>query len=442
MEEKILTDPSVAKLIKQAIQDANQFAYDDLNQFGESSNNNNNINLSENHISDEEEQEIEEYLPESKTLIEAKTKSQTQEEIDFITELLTYLDSQLPPPEQNIIDFQNDYPMHNNTISSNPFKHTPAKFPLERLAIEVTEEKDRQLQAKESRQIAKAKKPKKRNARDAPPKEIYMSEVPNKSTYEERYRGKPHIESLTERVVKRTFKETLPNSNVYPVLIREALILPNSFPSEVKEKVIQSYKDQINGNLELSIRRLEKAKMMYHDLSKTDELQCELFFTLNFGALYESLGLYTQALKYYHQAKLVSDKLMHVDPDTALVYCYFGAVFLKLSEFEWAVRCFIKAKEIREATIGGDTLDTAAVYNNLGVISFYMESFYPAKCYFNLAYEITRQILGLRHARTLMIKNNITKLSQLSFNKEVEFKTLSKYETPAQMVKNPKRKKK
>ena len=33
---------------------------------------------------------------------------ETQEEIDFITELLTYLDSQLPPPEQNIIDFQND----------------------------------------------------------------------------------------------------------------------------------------------------------------------------------------------------------------------------------------------------------------------------------------------------------------------------------------------
>ena len=107
MEEKILTDPSVAKLIKQAIQDANQFTYDDLNQFGESSNNNN-INISENHVSEEEEEQvIEEYLPESKTLLEAKTKSQTQEEIDFITELLTYLDNQLPPPEQNILDFQN-----------------------------------------------------------------------------------------------------------------------------------------------------------------------------------------------------------------------------------------------------------------------------------------------------------------------------------------------
>ena len=72
MEEKILTDPSVAKLIKQAIQDAPQFTYDDLNQLVESSNNN--IGVSENNISDEDEQEMEEYLPESKTLNEAKTK--------------------------------------------------------------------------------------------------------------------------------------------------------------------------------------------------------------------------------------------------------------------------------------------------------------------------------------------------------------------------------
>ena len=42
-----------------------------------------------------------------------------------------------------------------------------------------------------------------------------------------------------------------------------------------------------------------------------------------------------------------------------------------------------------------DTLDTAAVYNNFGVVAFYMESFLPAKNYMNLSYEITRNILGL-----------------------------------------------
>ena len=147
-------------------------------------------------------------------------------------------------------------------------------------------------------------------------------------------------------------------------------------------------------------------------------------------------------MKYYYEAKKLSDKLLQVDPDTALVYSYLGALFLKLNELEWSLRCYQKAKELREKTIGGDTLDTAAIYNNLGVVSFYMESFLPANSYFNLAYEITRSILGLRNPRTLFIKSNITKMSQLNFNKEVNFKTLGKYPTPTMLIKNPKRKKK
>ena len=60
----------------------------------------------------------------------------------------------------------------------------------------------------------------------------------------------------------------------------------------------------------------------------------------------------------------------------------------------------------------------------------------------NLAYEITRSILGLGHPRTLYIKSNLAKLSQLSFNKEVVFKTLSKIPALTQLIQNPKRAKK
>ena len=115
------------------------------------------------------------------------------------------------------------------------------------------------------------------------------------------------------------------------------------------------------------------------------------------------------------------------NPDNALVYSFFGSIFLDLKEFEWAFRCFQFAKEQREKIIGGDTLDTAAIYNNMGVVAFYMESFLPSKNYLNLAYEITRSILGLTHPRTLYIKSNLAKLSQLSFNKEVVFKTLNQF---------------
>ena len=89
-----------------------------------------------------------------------------------------------------------------------------------------------------------------------------------------------------------------------------------------------------------------------------------------------------------------------------------------------------------------DTLDTSAIYNNLGVVAFYMESFLTAKNYINLAYEITRSILGLGHPRTLFIKSNLSKLSQLAFNKEVTFKTLGKFPALSQLIQNSKRAKK
>ena len=401
-----------------------------------------NADLNEKLEEEKEEEPDFDYIPESETLNNAKTKEHDKEDTDFINEFLTELDKILPPPDTNILSFKNDNPFHSNNITTNKYEVVPAKFPLETLEVEVNEKKAKDLLERENRQIDRAKKTKKRNARDPPPKEIYMKDLPNKETYETNYRGKRLVDTLTERLIKKTYKEILPNSNVYPSLIKEALIVPVMLPSKVKEIIVESYKDQIKGFLEISIRRLEKAENLLRDSYKTDEAQCDLFFNLNFGALYESLGYHIVAFRYYFHAKQISDKLLVVDPDTALVYSFLGGIFLKLQEFEWSMRCYQKAKELRENTIGGDTLDTAAIYNNLGVVSFYMESFLPAKNYFNLAYEITRKILGLRHTRTLMIKSNMTKLSQLSFNKLVEFKTLGLYETPAQLMKNPKRKKK
>ena len=101
----------------------------------------------------------------------------------------------------------------------------------------------------------------------------------------------------------------------------------------------------------------------------------------------------------------------------------------------------MKAKKVREETIGAETPDTASIYNNLGVVSYYLESYLPAIGYFKLAYEIYKKMLGLTHPRTMLIKSNLTKMNQLNFNKEVEFKTLSKIATPAQLIKNPKKKK-
>ena len=113
-----------------------------------------------------------------------------------------------------------------------------------------------------------------------------------------------------------------------------------------------------------------------------------------FGNLYESLELNLMSLRYYMKAKLITDKLPPTNPDSALVYCNLGSLLIRLREYEWAFRSFWRSKNIREYSIGGDTIDTASIYNNLGVCSFYLQCYYTTNGFFKLGYEILKEKLG------------------------------------------------
>lgn len=65
-----------------------------------------------------------------------------------------------------------------------------------------------------------------------------------------------------------------------------------------------------------------------------------------------------------------------------------------MREVNWALKFFWKAKDIREKTLGGDTMDTATVYNNLGCCYYYNQNFYAAHAFFKLSYEIYKKFLG------------------------------------------------
>ena len=333
----------------------------------------------------EEEEEDFDFVPESDNLNEAKNAKLGDDESELIFEVLENLEKTLPPIDMNVINFANDKPMHANNLYLNKYEVIPAKFPLELLQVEIDEKNAKNLEESEKRRIDRVKKPKKRNARDPPPKEIHMDEIPNINISKERYLGKEKIKTLTKNNVKNTFKEIISNTKVYPSLIHEALILPQILPDRIKEIIIASYKDHIQGNTEYAIRRLERAEFFLKNYKIPNEPQIDLFFSLTFGSFYQELDLNIAALKYYYKARMITEKFRSDNPDLALVYSYLGSFFLDIKEFEWAFRCFQFAKEYREKIIGGDTLDTAAIYNNLGVVAFYMESFLPAKNYINLA---------------------------------------------------------
>jgi tetratricopeptide (TPR) repeat protein len=143
----------------------------------------------------------------------------------------------------------------------------------------------------------------------------------------------------------------------------------------------------------MAIRKLERAGFELLN-SKISNIQIDIFTNVSFGSMYESYGLNLMAMRYYAKAKFASDKSYILDPDTALTYCYLGSLFIKLREYEWSLRCYLKAKEIRENSLGGDTVDTSTVYNNLGVCCFYLQYYLPAKAYLDLSYEINKSHLG------------------------------------------------
>ena len=390
-----------------------------------------------------EEEEHDETLPESEKLNSVKKKKNyTKEDIDFLHDFFLTVDKILPPPDEYVLSFANSYISPIKKIYTNINKEKIPKFPAEKLAVEVEEERERQIANKEAIIIAKARKPKKDpKKKDINPYDTKMGELLNKEKEEERYLGKEKINLLTNRLIKKTFREILPNSQVYPTVIKEILTLPNSCPQKCMELIVESLEDKTKGNYETAIKRLEKAQeFLPKDINQIN-WQTELFFNLTYGSLYESLDYDLMAMRYYLEACHVSEKFISANPDNALPFCFLGEFFLKLQEFDWALRAYVKAKLIREDTIGGDTIDTATVYNNLGVVSYCLESYIPANGYFQLAYEIYKKLFGINHPRTILIKGNITKLNHLNNNKEIQFKTLSLYPTPPQLVRNPKKKK-
>ena len=397
--------------------------------------------ISERIEQEREEEEHDETLPESEKLNAAKNKkSYAKDDLDFLNEFFLSMDKTLPIPDENVLNFANNY--SSKKIFTIEKKEKIPKFPAEKLYNEIEEEREKQIAQKEAIIIAKAKKAKKDpKKKDVNPYETKMGDLLKEEEENERYLGKEKINILTNRLLKKTFKEILPNTKVFPTHIKEILTLPNSCPQKCMELIVECLEDKTKGQYETAIKRLEKAQeFLPKDINKIN-WQTELFFNLTFGSLYENLDYDLMTMRYYLEACHIGEKFINANPDRALPFCFLGEFFLKIQEFEWALRAFTKAKLIRENTIGGDTIDTATVYNNLGVVSYCMESYLPANGYFNLAYEIYKKSFGINHPRTLLVKGNITKLNHLNYNKDIQFKSLSLYITPPQLVKNPKKKK-
>lgn len=93
---------------------------------------------------------------------------------------------------------------------------------------------------------------------------------------------------------------------------------------------------------------------------------------MSLGSIYESCGKDDIAITCYMKA-IQEIKLVENHPDKAFPFMGLGSVFFHIDEPAWALRCYLQAREIRETRLGGDTVDTATVYNNLGCCMYMLE---------------------------------------------------------------------
>lgn len=208
-------------------------------------------------------------------------------------------------------------------------------------------------------------------------------------------------------VFPMNLKQESCNVGVMPTIIKEVFMPPDA-PSTVATLIESSLVYQNSANYEMAVHSLEQARDDWRKLITPVQRDApketttanknkaapaeparpvtllrpeqELYFELSLGSIYESCGKDDIAISCYMKARAI--KLVSNHPDQAFAYCCLGSVMYHIDEPAWALRCYLKARKIREERLGGDTVDSATVYNNLGATMYMLERNQECKAYF------------------------------------------------------------
>jgi len=213
--------------------------------------------------------------------------------------------------------------------------------------------------------------------------------------------------------------------DIAPTIIRE-VIYPHNMPSNVIMLVESAMISHNTSNFMGGVQNLEKAKVEWIKILNGDDLteETNIFFEFSKGLIYESANRDDFAFNSFYQCKLVADRLPDDSADRALAFCGLGAILYKTHDYKWALRCFLKAREIRETYIGPDSIDTATVYNNLGCCMYMLQRINEAYSFFELSHAILEDGLGPFHFRTGTALRNLGKSKKATFQTTAPYSTL------------------
>eukprot|EP00330_Aristerostoma_sp_ATCC50986_P004357 CAMPEP_0114593760 /NCGR_PEP_ID=MMETSP0125-20121206/15354_1 /TAXON_ID=485358 ORGANISM="Aristerostoma sp., Strain ATCC 50986" /NCGR_SAMPLE_ID=MMETSP0125 /ASSEMBLY_ACC=CAM_ASM_000245 /LENGTH=232 /DNA_ID=CAMNT_0001793261 /DNA_START=1316 /DNA_END=2014 /DNA_ORIENTATION=+ len=202
---------------------------------------------------------------------------------------------------------------------------------------------------------------------------------------------------------------TLSDIDVAPSLIREVLY-PPSMPIEATTHLEAAIVNHNTSNFTLALKNYDKSRELWQKkLGEELPEEIQLFFEYSKGLVFESAGRDDYSLNLFLSCRNICEKLPFNNPDKALAYCGLGSTLFKTFDYEWSLRCFLKALEIREKVLGTESVDTATVYNNVGCCLMFLERIPEAHSYFEIAEAVFDLQLGPYHYRTAISKTNMDK---------------------------------
>eukprot|EP00743_Colponemidia_sp_Colp-15_P006304 GILK01006783.1.p1 GENE.GILK01006783.1~~GILK01006783.1.p1 ORF type:complete len:750 (-),score=105.49 GILK01006783.1:60-2240(-) len=230
---------------------------------------------------------------------------------------------------------------------------------------------------------------------------------------------------LQQEVRPETAKTVFVNPDIKPTVIREILYPPPA-PQQIAMLLESALMYQNTSRYASSIQSYKDAWAAWKDVGQPLRLEVDLFFMCSLAAVQESAGADDLAMNGYLEARRCADKLPYNHPDKAFPYCGLGSVFYHLGDCQTALRCYLKAKEIREFTLGGSAVDTATVYHNLAVCMHGLDRIREACAFYQLSKEIFEIELGRQHPRFLTASRNIHSVKRRALQLQPEFKPLWK----------------
>ncbi len=217
------------------------------------------------------------------------------------------------------------------------------------------------------------------------------------------------------------------------MLIREVLLAPEA-PAEAAIMTEAATVHLNSKRPELCVDML-LAAMRSWSLVEPIPPRAAFYFVFSIGLAYESADLQQLAIATYALSRQLAEQAFGANSClVASALSQAGCIWFHQRQITAALRSFVKARGIREDSVGYDHADTASLLNNMAACFDCLSRFTEARDCYTAAREILQATCDPSHPRLQILAKNLVNSGRHALDFEVSFEPLRAMVLPKGMV--------